>query len=167
MNQRRLLVRALPIGIAILVVCFQYFSSEKITNEAGRTARHALNPQQEETLGLQSYQQVLQEAQTIDSGPEYELVKRVAQRLAGATGPAAKTFDWRVSLVSSPQVNAFCLPGGNFPPSCRSISRQSLQRLIFLRQSTGRRNKSHMTTNLEIIFRLKAPPAVSVSGCES
>ena len=112
MNQRRLLVRALPIGIAILVVCFQYFSSEKITNEAGRTARHALNPQQEETLGLQSYQQVLQEAQTIDSGPEYELVKRVAQRLAGATGPAAKTFDWRVSLVSSPQVNAFCLPGG-------------------------------------------------------
>ena len=112
MNQRRLLVRALPIGIALLVVCYQYFSSEKFTNEAGRTARHALNPEQEEQLGLQSYQQVLQEAQTIDSGPEYELVKRVAQRLEGATGPAAKTFHWDVSLVSSPQINAFCLPGG-------------------------------------------------------
>ena len=112
MNQRRLLVRALPIGIAVLVVLFQYFSSEKFTNEAGRTAHHALSPAQEEQLGLQSYQQVLQESQTIDSGPEYELVKRVAARLAGATGPAATTFKWQVSLVSSPQINAFCLPGG-------------------------------------------------------
>ena len=112
MNKRRLLFRLVPIGIAVLVVAFQYFSSERITNEAGRTARHALNPQQEERLGLQSYQQVLAEVETLESGAEYELVKRVAQRLAGATGPAAKGFDWRVSLVRSPQVNAFCLPGG-------------------------------------------------------
>ena len=112
MNPRRLLIRALPIGIAVLVVFFQYFSSEKFTNEAGRTAHHALNPRQEEQLGSQSYQQVLQESQAIDSGPEYELVKRVAARLEGATGPAATTFHWQVSLVSSPQINAFCLPGG-------------------------------------------------------
>ena len=112
MNKRRLLVRALPIGIAIVVVTVQFFSSEKFTNEAGRTARHALNPQQEEQLGLQSYQQVLEQAQTIDSGPDYELVKRVAARLAAATGPAAKTFHWEVTLVDNPQINAFCLPGG-------------------------------------------------------
>ncbi len=112
MNKRRLLVRVIPIAIAAVVVFFQYCSSEKMTNEAGRTARHALNPQQEEALGLQSYQQVLQESQLINSGPEYELVKRVAARLAGATGPAAKSFNWQVSLVRSPQVNAFCLPGG-------------------------------------------------------
>ena len=62
MNQRRLPLRALPVGIAVLVVCFQYFSAEKFTNEAGRTAHHALNPQQEEQLGRQSYQQVLQES---------------------------------------------------------------------------------------------------------
>ena len=112
MNLRRLLVRALPIGIALLVVLYQYFSAEKVTNEAGRTARHALNPQQEEQLGLQSYQQVLQESQTVDAGPEYELVNRVAQRLEGATGETARGFHWEVKLVSSPQVNAFCLPGG-------------------------------------------------------
>lgn len=112
MNKRRIFVRLIPIAIAVVVVLFQYLSSEKMTNEAGRTARHALNPRQEEALGLQSYEQVLAESQTVESGPEYELVKRVAQRLAGATGPAAKTFDWRVSLVRSPQVNAFCLPGG-------------------------------------------------------
>lgn len=112
MNKRRLLLRVIPIAIAILVIVFQYSKSEKFTNEAGRTARHALNPQQEETLGLQSYEQVLQQSDVIESGPEYELVKRVAGRLAGATGPAARTFDWRVSLVRSPEVNAFCLPGG-------------------------------------------------------
>lgn len=108
----RLLVRAAPIAIAVVVILFQCSTAEKFTNEAGRTARHALNPQQEQALGLQSYDQVLHQSQTIDSGPQYELVKRVAGRLAGATGAAARTFDWRVSLVRSSQINAFCLPGG-------------------------------------------------------
>jgi len=52
MNKRRLLIRLVPIGIAAVVVFFQFFSSEKVTNEAGRTARHALDPKQEEALGL-------------------------------------------------------------------------------------------------------------------
>ena len=112
MDKRRLLIRLLPVGIAVAVIVFQFFSAEKVTNEAGRTARHALNPQQEETLGLRSYQQVLQESVVVKDGPEYELVVRVAQRLAAATGPAATTFQWHVSLVRSSQVNAFCLPGG-------------------------------------------------------
>jgi predicted Zn-dependent protease len=112
MNSRRLLVRALPIGIAVLVILFQYFSAEKFTNEAGRTAHMGLNPAQEKQLGLQSYQQVLQQEQTITSGEDYELVRTVAGRLARATGEAGKNFEWAVSLVRSPQVNAFCLPGG-------------------------------------------------------
>ncbi len=112
MNQRRLLVRLIPIAIAGLVVFYQYFSAEKVTNEAGRTAHYALNSAQEKALGLQSYQQVLSESQTVTSGPDYELVKRVAGRLAAATGDSARKFDWQVSVVRSPQINAFCLPGG-------------------------------------------------------
>ena len=112
MNQRQLLYRALPIGIAIVVVLYQYFSAEKFTNEAGRTAHLALNPEQEKQLGLQSYRQVLSEERTVDSGPDVELVRRVAGRLAQGTGAAGKNFDWAVSLVRSEQVNAFCLPGG-------------------------------------------------------
>ena len=112
MDQRRLLYRAIPIAIALLVVFFQYFSAEKFTNEAGRTVHVALNPAQEKQLGLQSYQQVLQEERTVDSGPDLDMVKRVAGRLAQATGAAGKNFDWAVSLVQSDQVNAFCLPGG-------------------------------------------------------
>ena len=111
-NPRRLLIRVVPIAIAALVILYQYTSSEKFTNEAGRTAHHALNPLQEQALGLQSYQQVLDQSEIIDSGAEYELVKSVADRLSAATGPAGETFDWRVSLVRSPEINAFCLPGG-------------------------------------------------------
>jgi predicted Zn-dependent protease len=112
MDKRRILIRLVPIAIAALVVLFQFTGAERFTNEAGRTARHALSPEQEEQLGLQSYREVLRTSDTIDSGPQYELVRRVAERLAAATGPAAKDFKWSVSLVKSPQINAFCLPGG-------------------------------------------------------
>jgi predicted Zn-dependent protease len=112
MNRRSLLTRVLPIGIAIVIVLMQFFSAEKFTNDAGRTARVALDPKQEQALGLQSYTQVLQQSQVISSGPEYEMVRRVAGRLAAATGPSGKGFDWAVSLVRDKQVNAFCLPGG-------------------------------------------------------
>ena len=80
--------------------------------ETGRKSHVGLSTEQESALGLQSYNQVLSKAQTIDSGPEAEMVKRVAVRLAGATGEVGHNFDWRESLIRDDQVNAFCLPGG-------------------------------------------------------
>ena len=106
---RRLAIRLVPIAIAGIVVWFQYATSEKFTNEAGRTVHLGLSPQQEAALGLQSYQEVLSQSQTVTSGPDYNMVRDVAARLAKATG---KNLEWEVSVVSSPQVNAFCLPGG-------------------------------------------------------
>ena len=106
---RRNLFRLVPIAIALIVVAFQFLSSEKITNEAGRTVRLALSPKEEEILGLQSYQQVLAESETITRGPEFEKVRTVAARLAKGSGA---NFNWQVSLVRSPEVNAFCLPAG-------------------------------------------------------
>ena len=106
---RRLAPRLIPIAIAAIIVLFQFLSSEKATNEAGRKAHYGLSSEQEETLGLQSYRQVLSESEIVTSGPEFELVRGVAERLARATGI---NFDWQVSNVRNPQVNAFCLPGG-------------------------------------------------------
>ncbi len=71
-----------------------------------------MSTSQEAALGLQSYQQVLSQSQAISSGPELEMVKRVASRLAAATGQAGADFQWAVSLIRDDQVNAFCLPGG-------------------------------------------------------
>ena len=106
-------IKWLPIFAALLFVAYQYFSSEKFVNpETGRKSHVGMSTQQEAALGLQSYQQVLSQSRTVNSGPELETVQRVVKRLATATGAAGKDFDWRVSLVQSNQVNAFCLPGG-------------------------------------------------------
>jgi predicted Zn-dependent protease len=92
---------------------YQYFTSERFVNpETGRASHVGMSTQQESTLGLQSYQQVLAESQAINSGPELEMVKRVAGRLATATGKAGADFDWKVSLIRDGKQNAFCLPGG-------------------------------------------------------
>jgi metalloendopeptidase OMA1, mitochondrial len=110
---KRTHIKWLPILIAAIFFAYQYFSSEKFVNpETGRKSRVGLSTQQESALGLQSYRQVLAQSQPIDSGPEVEMVRRVATRLAAATGTAGNGFDWQESLIRDDQVNAFCLPGG-------------------------------------------------------
>jgi predicted Zn-dependent protease len=109
---RRVLIRIVPLVIAGLVAWYQLASSEKLTNDAGRTVRVALSEKQEEALGLQSYEQVLNQSDVMTGGREVDMVTAVARKLAGAVGESGHNFDWRVSVVRSPQVNAFCLPGG-------------------------------------------------------
>lgn len=102
-----------PLIIAGLVMLTQFFKSEKVVNpETGKSARVALSSEQEETLGLQSYKEVLSQSRVVQSGKDYDMVVRVASRIEPATGPAAQNFNWQVSVVESEQANAFCLPGG-------------------------------------------------------
>src|SRR6516162_9626196 len=90
-RRRRLILW--PLLIAGAIAAFQYFSSQKYVNpETGRSARVALSEQQESSLGLQSYQEVLSQSQTISSGPEAEMVQRVMRRLIAATGEAGKSM---------------------------------------------------------------------------
>jgi predicted Zn-dependent protease len=106
-------IKWLPLLLAGLFFAYQYFSSEKFVNpETGRKSHVAMSTREEALLGVQSYQQVLAQSESIDSGPELEMIKRVASRLATATGKVGADFDWQVSLIRSSQVNAFCLPGG-------------------------------------------------------
>jgi metalloendopeptidase OMA1, mitochondrial len=106
-------IKWLPLLLAGLFLAYQYFSSEKFVNpETGRKSHVAMSTRDEALLGLQTYQQVLAQSETISTGPEFETVKSVASRLASATGKAGADFDWQVSLIHSPEVNAFCLPGG-------------------------------------------------------
>jgi len=112
MERRRKFVLA-PLLVAGLLVLMQYFGAERFVNpETGRSAPVGLSLEQESELGLQSYRQVLAQEEVLPAGPEVDLVTRVARRLAAVTGDAARQFDWQVSVVRSPQVNAFCLPGG-------------------------------------------------------
>ena len=106
-------IKWIPLLLAGLFFAYQYFSSEKFVNpETGRASHVGMSTREEALLGLQGYEQVLAQSESIDSGPELEMVRRVASRLASATGKVGGDFDWQVSLIRSPQVNAFCLPGG-------------------------------------------------------
>jgi metalloendopeptidase OMA1, mitochondrial len=110
---RRRNIAIFPIVIAGVVMLLQYCSSEKVTNPiTGRSTRVALSSQQEEALGMQSFREVMSQSDVVERGPEHDLVVKVAERLARATGDDAKDFNWVVSVVRSPQANAFCLPGG-------------------------------------------------------
>ncbi len=102
-----------PILLALAVIAFKYFTAEKVVNpETGKTARVSLSKEQENALGLQSYREVLSQSRIVEDGPGVDQVRRVARRLAAATGEGGKGFKWEVSVVESNQVNAFCLPGG-------------------------------------------------------
>jgi metalloendopeptidase OMA1, mitochondrial len=130
-RKRRLILW--PLVIAGVVAAFQYFSSQKYVNpETGRAAHVALSEGQEAALGLQSYEDVLSQSQVISSGPQVAMVKKVMNRLEAATGSAGKNMDWQVSVVDSPQANAFCLPGGKM---VHATSRHGSQRLLQSRVS--------------------------------
>ena len=102
-----------PLIIAGVFILFQFLSAERFKNpETGKVQRVALSTQQEESLGLQAFQEVLSSADVVESGPTFDAVRRVASRIAAQTGTAASTFNWQVSVVNSDQINAFCLPGG-------------------------------------------------------
>ena len=87
-----------------------------------------ISPQDEKALGLQAYQEILTQEQSLDPNSQVsQQVREVAQRLI-AKVPAVedalasehnlqaphveRAFDWDVNVLQSDQVNAFCLPGG-------------------------------------------------------
>ncbi|HYP15730.1 MAG TPA: hypothetical protein VEQ65_00855, partial [Opitutus sp.] len=84
-TRRRSSLTILPLIIAVAFAAYQYFGAEKVTiPETGRVARVALSTEQEAALGLQSYREVVAQSDVVTSGPEYELVVKVARRLAAA-----------------------------------------------------------------------------------
>lgn len=112
----RYAIRLLPIALAIAYALYKFLAAPTFVNpETGSKHRLGMNPQQEQTLGLQSYQQVLQQEQgnVITEGQEVQTVREIARRLASAASEKSDTqYNWQLSVVRSNQVNAFCLPGG-------------------------------------------------------
>ena len=106
----------LPILLAVGYVLFKsLFTPTYVNPETGSRHKVGMDSQQEQALGLQAYQQVLQkEGQNrITSGPEVDEVTRVARRLASAASEKSQVqYQWQVSVIKSDEVNAFCLPGG-------------------------------------------------------
>lgn len=116
-----------PVLLFVLYLGYYYISHQESAPYTGRTQLIDTSPQQEAALGLQSYRQILSQSQVVQSGPLTEQVSEITRRLV-AVAPAVEkylaqdgkaaastdwdAFDWQVSVIDSPQVNAFCLPGG-------------------------------------------------------
>jgi predicted Zn-dependent protease len=88
----------------------------------GRSQVVALSPEQEKALGAQAFQEVLHDATVLpENSPVVAEVHEVTDRLVRATRNPQflqltkippRDYDWRVEVVRSREVNAFCLPGG-------------------------------------------------------
>ncbi len=63
-----------------------------------------------DTLSLQAYQEASKEHQEITSGKDYEMIQRIAGKIALAS---EENFPWQAKLLKADDtVNAFCLPNG-------------------------------------------------------
>jgi predicted Zn-dependent protease len=73
-----------------------------------------------ERSAAQQYKQMLgqaaqQGALAPDDHPQTKRLRAIAQRIIPFThtwNPRAKAWQWEVNLIGSPQINAFCMPGG-------------------------------------------------------
>jgi len=130
--------RLLPIAIGFFIIAA--IAGRGCTKGPfGRSQVITISPAQELQLGREAYQSVLSEegGHVVKSGPELNAVREVGERLRqAAEDPAVRKmlninpnlqFEWEFSLVDSPQINAFCLPGGKVVvytgilPVCRSV----------------------------------------------
>ncbi|KAJ1478730.1 peptidase family M48-domain-containing protein [Baffinella frigidus] len=81
----------------------------------GRWRMIDISKEKELEMGRISYQQALQQAQRRGHAilppnhPSSKLVRKIGDRIAAAT---QLDFPWEFTVVHSPQVNAFCSPGG-------------------------------------------------------
>ncbi len=106
-------VRLIPLAFAAIALGWVYLSSPTFTNpETGRRSHVGLSPQQEQSLGLQSFQDVVSHSSLVTSGPAYDLVQRVAGRLVRVVNTNTQGYQWQAAVIENPAQNAFCLPGG-------------------------------------------------------
>jgi predicted Zn-dependent protease len=109
---------------------YYYVSNQSVDPVTGEKVLidRTLSIEDEKALGLQAYEEILQQERPVD--PDSEIarqVRSIAERLVakvpeveaalaaehGLPAPTfSQDFDWDVTVIESDQANAFCLPGG-------------------------------------------------------
>jgi predicted Zn-dependent protease len=99
---RKLLMLTIPLGL--ILAC-------QTVPLTGRSQLILMSEQEELSLGVQAYQQVLKEAKLSQDPKVNEMVKRVGIKLAQVSERA--DYEWEFNAVEDDKmVNAFALPGG-------------------------------------------------------
>ena len=76
---------------------------------AAQAGPFSVSPDKERRLGQQAAADIEKNAPIV-SGPVADWVERVGKRLAAVSDPE---FKYRFHVIDSPEINAFCLPGGH------------------------------------------------------
>lgn len=110
---------ALVAALAGVAGCQTVQTTESGTVGVDRKQHFLLSSEQINESAVQAYQQVLKDAQSKGQlnrdQAQLQRVRAVAQRLIPATGafrPDAPGWKWEVNVISSDEVNAWCMPGG-------------------------------------------------------
>lgn len=107
-NQRRF--HFLPLIIFAAIFIYYLSSNREAVPVTGRSHLIDMSQAEEAALGLSAYQEVLSESRVITSGRSAERVLSIGRRIAAISEDPG--FEWEFNLIDSPEVNAFCLPGG-------------------------------------------------------
>ncbi|MEX2239052.1 MAG: M48 family metallopeptidase [Dehalococcoidia bacterium] len=105
----------LPLVVGGVIAFSVWCSAEE--NEVpvtGREQRVAIGVEQQEDLGEQAYADILNQeaAGIVESGEVVEMVQRIGADIEAAVGADDPGFEWEYTVIESPTLNAFCLPGG-------------------------------------------------------
>ncbi len=92
------------------LLCFALLAGVLSLNARAAQPMTFTTPEQENKMGEDAYKEILQK-EKVSRDPEIvRYVERVARRVIGAAPD--KGFTYEISVLESPTVNAFCLPGG-------------------------------------------------------
>ena len=100
----------------IFILPFCFFGCSHAP-ETGRSQFIVMSTSQEKQLGQEAFVEILKEEKTVTSGPKYEMVQRVGERVALSASrlypDAVKGYKWKFVLINDKdEVNAWALPGG-------------------------------------------------------
>ncbi|OWQ86947.1 peptidase [Roseateles aquatilis] len=99
-------VAATTVAAALLAGC----GTNVVNPVTGQTERSAMSPQQEVETGRKAHQDVLKEYTPVDDPKLQAYVSALGNKLAAQSHRAE--LEWHFTVLDSPEVNAFALPGG-------------------------------------------------------
>ncbi len=105
-------VRLVPIALFALYGLYYYVSNQETVPITGRSQLVDMSREQEMSLGLQSYQEILSQSDVMQQGDAVNLIKTIGTKLARAAADVDPGFNWEFNVIQSEQANAFALPGG-------------------------------------------------------
>jgi metalloendopeptidase OMA1, mitochondrial len=76
----------------------------------GRTQLVAMDHDEEMSLGLTAYEEILSQSEVVPEGSVVDAVRDIGGRLAAVAEDPG--YEWEFNVIASDQVNAFALPGG-------------------------------------------------------